>query len=273
MKKRCIALVDFSKQSKPIIKQTYEWSVQSGATLLLVHQTVTITPVFTPESDKQDIIRNQIKESLKKLKKLAADILPETNSVSFLVTELDLPTIVKELLANTDFDHLIFMGIKGTSLIKKITLGSKIIQITNNINHTIIALPDSIHHFIPKKIFVGVSGEKLNILALNHFLNFVKTDLSELNFFYWGNPTENTNNIEQELKELVSLFESRFNTSYTIFKANHSKSDLKNIINNSSVNEILVLQKGSRFLTDHLFRNFLIDDLVYEGETPLVILP
>lgn len=35
MKKRCIALVDFSKQSKPIIKQTYEWSVQSGATLLL----------------------------------------------------------------------------------------------------------------------------------------------------------------------------------------------------------------------------------------------
>ena len=73
MKKRCIALVDFSKQSKPIIKQAYEWSVQSGATLLLVHQTVTITPVFTPESDKQDIIRNQIKESLKKLKKLVCN--------------------------------------------------------------------------------------------------------------------------------------------------------------------------------------------------------
>lgn len=36
---------------------------------------------------------------------------------------------------------------------------------------------------------------------------------------------------------------------------------------------MLVVQKGSRLLTDQLFRQFLINELVYEGQTPLIVLP
>jgi hypothetical protein len=274
MEKRSIVLVDFSESSDYIIKQAYEWSITFGASLLLVNQTVVITPVFTEENDKREIVRNQINESLKRLKKYASEILPETSLVSFLITDLDLPKILKELTANPNFDNLIFMGLKGTPVIKKITLGSKIIQVINTINHPLVALPISNLHFVPKKIFIGVSQvQSLNILALNHFLNFIKSEITQITFFYWGSPSEITTEIEIELKELQSLFENQYPTFYTIFKTNHSKTDLKNIINNSLVDEILILQKGSRLLTDHLFRNFLINDLVYEGQTPLVVLP
>lgn len=49
-------------------------------------------------------------------------------------------------------------------------------------------------------------------------------------------------------------------------------SNIKDVIN-SKVDELLVVQKGSRLFSDHLFRKFMINELVYEGQTPMIVLP
>jgi hypothetical protein len=57
-----------------------------------------------------------------------------------------------------------------------------------------------------------------------------------------------------------------------IYEGNNPFNDIKKVINNNN-GQMLIVQKGSRLLTDHFFRKFLINELVYEGQTPLVVLP
>ncbi|MNE57231.1 hypothetical protein D3C80_1521830 [compost metagenome] len=68
------------------------------------------------------------------------------------------------------------------------------------------------------------------------------------------------------------MFSDRFNTDFAIYEGNNPFDDIKKIINNKN-DEMLIVQKGSRHLTDQLFRKFLINELVYEGQTPLIVLP
>jgi len=55
-------------------------------------------------------------------------------------------------------------------------------------------------------------------------------------------------------------------------KAQSGFQDLKRIILNKK-DDFIVVQRASRMLLDQIFRKFLINDLVYEGNIPLVILP
>lgn len=83
---------------------------------------------------------------------------------------------------------------------------------------------------------------------------------------------EKNNKIERQLIELCDLFSFRFNTNYAIYEGEDHFDDIKKTINNN-IEELLIVQKGSRMLTDQLFRKFVVNELVYEGKTPLIILP
>ncbi|MBK7426529.1 MAG: hypothetical protein IPI60_05615 [Saprospiraceae bacterium] len=86
-------------------------------------------------------------------------------------------------------------------------------------------------------------------------------------------PNEITKTIEKELERLTALFKDRFNTSFEIYEGSNPFEDIKKVINNK-IDEILIVQKkGSRLLTDQLFRKFLINELVYDAQTPLIVLP
>jgi len=76
----------------------------------------------------------------------------------------------------------------------------------------------------------------------------------------------------KNLRELCAMFVDRFNTDFAIYEGNNPFEDIKKVINNK-IDELLIVQKGSRLLTDQLFRRFLINELVYEGQTPMIVLP
>ena len=80
------------------------------------------------------------------------------------------------------------------------------------------------------------------------------------------------NSVKKYLTDLTLFFADRFDTTFAIYEGSNPFSDIKKVINNK-IDEILIVQKGSRLLTDQLFRKFLINELVYEGQTPLIILP
>ena len=95
---------------------------------------------------------------------------------------------------------------------------------------------------------------------------------TDITFFYLAKPNEKTKNVEKYLADLTLLFADRYKTDFVVYEGNNAFEDIKKVINNK-IDEILVVQKGSRLLTDQLFRKFLINELVYQGQTPLVVLP
>lgn len=272
MKKRFIILIDFSEYSGNLVKYACDWSKQTNAELLLVHQSVVLAPALTDNESRQQIAQHTNEEALQKLKALVKDLIPSTVKVSFSVSESNLQLTLPKLLEEP-YDNLIFAGIKGTGLLKKIFLGSVALQVIDNTKNIIVAMPKEIDTFSHEKIFVAVTEKHpLNIIELNNFLSFTERENTRIIFFYLAKPNELTKGIEKHLRKLSEMFADRFNTTFAIYEGNNPFEDIKKVINNK-IDELLIVQKGSRLLTDQLFRNFLINELVYEGQTPLIVLP
>lgn len=272
MKKRFIILIDFSEYSGNLIRYACDWGKQANAELLLVHQTIVLVPALTDNDSRQQIAQHTNDEALHELKNLAKELIPSTVKVSFSVSESLLQITLPELLEEP-FDNLIFVGIKGTGLLKKIFLGSVALEVIDSTKNIIVAMPKEITTYSHKNIFVAVTEKHpLNLLELNKFLNFIDSENTSITFFYLAKPNEKTKNIEKYLTDLTIFFADRFNANFAVYEGSNTFTDIKEIINNK-IDEILIVQKGSRLLTDQLFRKFLINELVYEGQTPLIVLP
>lgn len=272
MKKRFIILVDFSESSEALIKYASDWGRQIKAELLLVHQSDVLTPGITAYEVRQELAEQSNEEALQRLKTLAGELIPPSVKVSFSSSERHLLNTIPHFLADP-FDHLVFAGIKGSGFLKRILLGSTALQVIDNTKNIVVAMPKGIDKFSPQRIFVAVTKKyPLNVLELKKFLNFIDDKNANITFLHLTKPHNKAKNIEKYLHELTEIFADKYKADFTIYEGDHSFDDIKKVINNR-INEILVIQKGSRLLTDQLFRRFLINELVYEGQTPLVVLP
>jgi len=240
--------------------------------LLLVHQSIVLAPAFTDYESKQHFITRSNNEALEKLTLFAKEFIPPSIKVSYCVSENHLQETINMLLAES-FHHLIFIGLKQTGLLKQVFMGSLAIKVIENSGGVVVAMPKDISGFSYKKVFVAVTEKyPLNILELNNFLYFTEKEITHLTFFYLAKPFERTKKIERQLKDLSMFFGDRFQTKTAIYKCQNPFEGIKKLISNKK-EELLVVQKGSRFLIDRLFRRFMINKLVYEGQTPLIILP
>lgn len=231
-----------------------------------------VVPAFTGPETKESATQQANDEALRKLKALAESVLPSLNKISYSVSENQLQFTLQELLKEP-FEHLIFVGIKGAGLLKKIFLGSVAVSVIDNTNNIIVAMPEEISKFSHEKIFVAVTEKHpLNILELNNFLNLLDEGTTSITFFNLAKPNEGTKEIEKQLSDLSKLFAERYKTTVAIYEGKNSFEEIKKVINNK-IDELLIVQKGSRLLTDRIFRKFLINELVYEGQTPLIVLP
>ncbi|TDD73940.1 universal stress protein [Flavobacterium caseinilyticum] len=272
MKKRFIILIDFSEYSGNLLKYACDWNKHVNAELLLVHQTTVLAPVFTDYDRKKSIAEQGNDEALQKLKALAKRLIPPTVKVSYCVSESNLEITLPKLLEEA-YENLIFVGLKGTGFLKKIFIGSVALEVIDNIKSIVVAMPREIATFSHEKIFVAVTEKHpLNLLELNNFLELIDKKNTRITFFYLSKPNEKTIGTEKLLRDLSELFAERFTTTFAIYEGSNPFDDIKKVINNK-IDEMLIVQKGSRHLTDQLFRKFLINELVYEGQTPLVILP
>lgn len=272
MRTRFILLIDFSEYSSNLIKYAMDWSKEVNPEILLLHQTIIIAPALANSEAKQQIIDFTNDEAIQKLKALAQSIIPNSRNVTYMVSERPLHISLSELLAEP-FENLIFVGVKGTGVLKKLFLGSVAVQVIKKTKNIIVAMPKEINSFSHEKIFVAINEkEPLNTLELNNFLKFIDNENTNITFFYLAKPNEKTNHIEKQLQQLAEMFADRFKTDFAIYEGQNRLEDIKKVINNN-IDEILVIQKGSRNFTDQLFKRFIINELVYAGQTPLIVLP
>ncbi|RPD51663.1 universal stress protein [Paracnuella aquatica] len=272
MEKRFLVLVDFSDYSAGLVRFAADWSTKVKASIVLVHQTIVLAPGMLDNETKQQFAEDDNNNALHQLKKLADAFVPPTVKVSYSVSESHLENTLNELLAEP-FNHLIFTGIKGTGLLKKIFLGSVALQVIENINNVVVAIPKGVSSFKHTRAYIAVSEDHpLNYFELNKFLGFVGSRIMQLTFFHLAQPADQKAEIEESLGKVAALFTHRFHTEVAVYEEADAIEGIKNIISNKH-EEMLVVQRGSRLLTDQLFRRLLINELVYEGQTPLVVIP
>lgn len=272
MRKRFILLIDFSKTSKNLIEYGCDWASQEGAEVLLLHHTTVQIPAFTDNKGRERLIDEANNEAEQKLREIASDIIPPMVSVSYMATEQNLQSALNELLAQS-FENLVFAGLKKYGFIEKFFMKNTIIQTIENTDNILVAIPNDLSDYSHENIYVAVSDKfSLNLFEFNRMLNFISNKETRLVFFNLAQPGEDTTEVEKILKELADMFADKYKTFYEIYITDHPSQNIKNVIN-TEINEILIVQRGGRMLTDHLFRKLLINDLVYEAKTPLIVLP
>lgn len=272
MKKRFIVLIDFSSYSKDLLLYAADWCRSIEAELVLVHKTYVMAPALADTESKQAMAQVAREDAINKLEAFASELLPSGIVYTVEVTDGPLENFLFILLSQP-YEHLVLVGLKGTGIFKQLFIGSVALDVIEHINEVVVAIPKHINRFSHDKLMIAVSDKHVfNVLALNNFLQFLDNERTWIQFFYLAQPYENTDTIEKQLKDLTALFANRFPAEYKIYKGESPFEDIRKVINNK-IDEILIVQKGSRLLSDQLFRKFLINELVYEGETPLIVLP
>ena len=272
MKKRFIVLIDFSTESANLLRYAFDWSKQIHAEIVLVYQKIVMAPSLVDNKTREDLASHAREEAIGKLKKLAQETVSNTDKISYFVSEDHLQNMLEKLLEQ-DFEDLIFVSSKEVGGLRRLFVENTAIQVIDNSKNIVVAMPNDMDAFSHEKIFVAVTDKfPLNVVELNNFLRFIDKSKTSITFFYLAKPGEETIEMEKLLKDLIKLFSERYHTGYAIYEGRHALTDIKKVINNK-IDELLVVQKGSRLLTDQLFRKFLINELVNEGQTPLIVLP
>jgi nucleotide-binding universal stress UspA family protein len=272
MKSRFIVLIDFSPHSEQLLRFAHDWSTRADAELLTFHHTMALLPLMTPYETKAALIDRANYEAWERLVKFTENVLPPATSIQHLVSEENMVAVLRELLKKP-LSHLVFLGIKGTGLLKKIFIGSQAVNVINGIDNLIVAMPQHAPCCAPDAIHVAVQKTyPLNLVELNEIIRLNGEGESKIIFFSVVTPEDDREATERYLKALTQLYSDKKETAYELYLGDNAWRDLKKIIKQKQ-NEFIVVQRGSRMFLDQITRKFLINDLVYEGHTPLIIMP
>ncbi len=266
---RIIVLIDFSEYSENLINFAFSISKIINAKVVFVHKISGIAPAIIDHEIKDQIIKIETKEAHINLKKLAKGRLYSNDS--FYVSKKPILTILKEL-KNDHYHDWVFAGLKGTGALKRLFIGSTTISIIDESDLLTVAVPAQSEILLPKKLLVGVSPKKypLNKHQLNLVLSSLKGLINELEFFTILKDDDDEVKANDQLLELQAEYQSH-NPVIQLYKGNNALALLKKRVEHTE-NSFLALQQGSRSLADKLFRKFMINELVYSGKTPLIVL-
>ena len=227
MKNRFIVLIDFSPYSEHLLRFAYDWSRRAHAEMLVVHHTFPLMPVMTPFETKKNIIDSENKDAGRKLREFTKANLPGVKPVKHLVSEKSLLIILRQLLEEP-FNNIVFLGIKGKGLLKKIFIGSQAVNIIDGIDNLIVAIPLNSACCAPDAIHVAVQKSyPLNIIEFNKFLRLTQEETSKIIFFSVIMPGDDRDATEKYLKELIELFPGKRDVSYELYIGENGLKDLK----------------------------------------------
>ncbi len=273
MKKRIITLIDFSSYSENLLSFTDTLADITKSDILLIHQVPVKVPALSDDNSRKEIIEVEKNEALKKLKDLAKERISPQKNIKYLVTQKPLVVLLPEI-GSYDSDDLVLAGLKGTGILKKIFLGSTISKIIDDLNIVTIAVPLRTKDFKPEKLIIGINYRyPLNKSGLDHLLRTLEGSVKELEFISVITKDDKESDTLKYIKQLSEDYRVKIpNTNYKTFSGKNAFDEIKNFMpkNNKT---FLVLQKGTRSLNDQVFRKFVVNDLIYHGAVPLIILP
>ncbi|HRI26850.1 MAG TPA: universal stress protein [Chitinophagales bacterium] len=265
---RLIVLVDFSEYSDTLVKLANLFAGKLQAEVVFVHQIAGLAPAMADINSRNQIIHAEKKEALEQFHHLLHGHF--NHKASYIITEQNLLPVLHGL-SNNNYFNWVLVGLKGTGLLKQLFIGSTAIKIVDESDLLTIAMPLQQEVALPKRLAVAVSSKyPINKEQLNGILQNLSSFFSELVLLtIIQDATE-----EPEARQFLTNFAheyAQYNPQTQVFTANNAFETLKNFME-LQPHTYLVVQQGSRTFTDTLFRSFMINELVYHGSIPLIVL-
>lgn len=269
--KRLVVLIDFSDYTETLINLAFKWSSNYGFSLFFVHQVPGLVPALADNKSRQQILEYEKKQAGKKLRELVSKYNTSQHPARIEITEKQLVHHLETLLQPED---LLVVGLKGTGFLKKLLIGSTVTDIIDQLNHTTVAIPAKLNpDRLSDQLTVGLSYRyPLNYSAFLGFLEMFSNAIKHVELITVVTPNEDKLESARYLRELKRKLDSKVSTEIKLFEGTDTFEEIKKYIHQKD-NGVFVVQKGSRTMNDKLFRKFLINDLVYDGALPLIVLP
>lgn len=265
---RIIALIDLSDHSENIVKFAEELAVITGASILFVHKLITFIPALEDLKSRKEILEQAKYEALAALRSVAG----RNNSIrkNYYVSDKDVLSILQDLKDLTVFDWVL-VGLKKTSRLKNLLIGTTTITVIDESDLLTVAVPLNKKIPVPDSLVVAVNPKfPCNHFQLNTVLNNFKEHLRKVEFITVVTESDNELASKGYLDSLRNKY-SAFEPESRIFPGGNFSEEIKEYMRGQK-NSFLVIQQGSRTLKDSLFRKFTINELVYNGGTPLIVL-
>jgi hypothetical protein len=268
-KTKWIVLIDFSDYSEVLIKFTERMCNLLELDIVFIHQVYGMAPALTDFETKLEIIEAEKLNALNKLKSITSNTL--FKNAKYIVSNKNLMSLINEQTHKNGI-NVVITGLKGTGVLKQLFIGSTTTQIVNELDTLTIAIPLQKEIFIPEKLIIAAHYKyPVNKLALEQVLSIFNAKISVLEFITVITNEDNINESKKYLSGLSEYFSS-FKVETIIYQGDNVFDEIKNHMSDNK-HSFLITQQGSRTLKDAIFRKFMINELVYHGEIPLIILP
>lgn len=272
MKTRFIIPIDYSSYSESQLILAFEWSRKVLAELLVVHYTVIDVPYITDPVVKERAMDVERDEAYKKLQAYVETVIPSAKNVKYLIVETALDEAIKDI-PREGYADMIFTGLKGTGLLKKIFIGSNTVRLIENLNELVVCVPKRMKMNVPDTLYVAVHYKySLNIEALETLLSVFYFKIKKIHLISVLKDTDEADKAALFMELLTERTIKLANTTTEIFKGNDAQQELKNFMMKQE-SGILVIQQGGRTQYEPEFRSFMINELVYDGSIPMIVLP
>jgi nucleotide-binding universal stress UspA family protein len=272
MNPRLMVLIDFSPQTEVILKLAKRWSEIIKAEILLIHQVTYAVPALADSDTRTKIIQFEKGKVNTELNNLIRKHFGKTDTVDFEIFEKNLIPSLKKLVGKK-FNDIVMLGTEGSGILKKYFMGSTALKIIDELNWLTITVPPFYETHFPQTLTVAVTHKyPLNRKIFSNFLGTIQNFIEQVHFLSIVTPGENVKKAHEYLLNLTQECEHNIPCTYDLFEGSSAFDAVKNFVLDNP-NTLLVVQKGSRNLSDHLFRKFFINDLVYDSSLPLIIIP
>jgi len=266
---RIIVLVDLSNGAEHLVDFCCNLADRINAKILFVHQVIGMFPAMTMQEDRDKIYQNEISDAQQRLNALVKGRV--YGRESFIINEKPILATLSEIQSSYYTDWVVG-GMKESSLMKKLLLGSTLIKVINNTNLLTIAVPITFAITFPQKILIAVTHKfAINEPVLTKVLAAFEAKITDIEFFSILIDEEEEEIATKNLLQLQQKY-AMYQPQMRLLKKADKFTELKKHIANSG-QAFLILQEGSRSLVDELLRKYLINEIIYSGNIPLIVLP
>jgi nucleotide-binding universal stress UspA family protein len=272
MKTRFIIPIDFSPYSESQLILAHEWARKVLAEILVVHYAEIDVPYITDPLVKERAVEVEKTELLKKLAEYVHQIIPTAADAKSLIVTEPLEQSINAI-PREGYNDLVFVGLKGTGLLKRIFIGSTTVKLIESVNELIVAIPKNMKMTVPDTVYVAVHYKyHLNLEALDRLLDVFYYKVSKIHLISVLKEDDEEDKARFFMEQLQQRVMKIGNTTSEIFKGQNAQEELKKYMLNHQ-NGILAIQNGGRAHYESDYRSFLINELVYDASIPMIVLP
>ncbi|WP_291779211.1 universal stress protein [Cecembia sp.] len=263
-------MVDFSDYTESTLKMVKTWVAGKKAEIKVLHQLDFHLPTLANHDLRLKLLYDHKRKLLNQWLKLNKEIFGSSDAVSLEILEEP----ILEYLKKIDEDAMIFMGLKGGGILKQIFLGSMVSEVIERLNHITVAVPKTFkkEDAFDKLVVTAHPKFGFNEEVFGRLMTCLPTSVRSIHWVSIAREGDDEDTLYDYLRMLSIMHTLDLKNEISVFIGADVFSKVKSFFNENG-NQMLLIQKGGRTFQDKIFRKFLVNELVFDGSIPLIVLP